>query len=479
MLQIDNLNKIKWFRDMFLEFKDYDIDVSSYCDELSLCIEKYENHKNREEENREALLSINGNSEMQLSVDLSSLEFDFQSHILFLDLMHATKTWDYHEDIDEVFDKLHEVVDHKLVEKFSSISTQELIVHKYYDLVFKKIMREYNKENYEYLEQYRHLEKYPYLRDSITYYLEKHYPRLLSDPIELEKVLQNIVCDDYTDIEVVDNHEEVVEVSKPFMIRVKEYFKTRKMVREATEEFVLQREFKYRVDFEGEDLSLVCFDKMSVAGLNLRGTNAHINPQKVQEKSLFHCNFEGLDFSKVDFTDCFIKGISLEGTNAHIDPQRVYNKDLSGCDLEGLDLSDASFENTIIKFANLKNTNASIDPQLVHGRSFWGTNVEGLDLAGYDFGGVDIRCANLTNTSAHIYLNLNHYNYGLFDGGTSLTGCYVYLDTSVASKVPHCVIEGATILSSYQEFMMRREEAEKARKKSDAEKITLQKKKFG
>jgi len=478
MLQIDNLNKIKWFRDMFLEFKDYDIDVSSYCDELSLCIEKYENHKNREEENREALLSINGNSEMQLSVDLSELEFDFRSHILFLDLMHATKTWDYHENIDEVFNSLHGVVDHKLVEKFSSISTQELIVHKYYDLVFKKIMREYNKENYEYLEQYRHLEKYPYLRDSITHYLEKHYPRLLDEPIELEKVLQNIVCDDYTDIEVVDNHEEVVEVSKPFMIRVKEHFKTRKMVREATEEFVIQRKFKDRMDFEGEDLSLVCFDKMSVKDLNLRGTNAHINPQKVQAKSLFHCNLEGLDLSSVDFSDVDIRYASLKETGAKINPKCVHGN-LIGCNLEGLDLSDVSFVNTIIQFANLKNTNASIDPQLVHGRSFWGTNVEGLDLAGYDFGGVDIRCANLTNTSAHIYLNLNHYNYRLFDGGTSLTGCYVYLDASVASKVSHCVIEGATILSSYQEFMMRREEAEKARKKSDAEKITLQKKKFG
>ena len=153
---------------------------------------------------------------------------------------------------------------------------------------------------------------------------------------------------------------------------------------------------------EKGDLSDYDFTDVDVQNLCLNGTNAHIDPQKVKDKSLLGTFLERLDLSNADFTGVNLKFCHLKDTNAHIDPQKVKDKDLSYADLSGLDLSDADFTGVNLNNCNLKDTNAKIDPQKVKNKDLSFTTLTGLDLSDADFTGVNIRFCELSNTNAHI-----------------------------------------------------------------------------
>ena len=175
-------------------------------------------------------------------------------------------------------------------------------------------------------------------------------------------------------------------------------------------------------DIEQEDLQKTNTYHIYINGTNLKKTNAHIDPQTIRNKDLGGVNLEELDLSKADFTDVKIFSTlfdihkigeveehifhintvitNLKGTNAHIDPQKVKDKKLTTANLEGLDLSNADFTNVHIVGTNLKGTNAHINPQKVRDKDLYGTNLEGLDLGKASFNNVYIINTNLRNTGA-------------------------------------------------------------------------------
>ncbi len=175
-------------------------------------------------------------------------------------------------------------------------------------------------------------------------------------------------------------------------------------------------------DIEQEDLQKANTYHIYINGTNLKETNAHINPQTIRNKDLGGVNLEELDLSKADFTDVKIFSTlfdihkigkveghifhintvttNLKGTNAHIDPQKVRNKKLTTANIEGLNLSNADFTDVYIVGTNLKGTNAHIDPQKIQDKDLYGTNLEGLDLRQANFDGVKLLRTNLKDTGA-------------------------------------------------------------------------------
>ncbi len=461
MIQIDNINKIRQFREMFSELGEYDLDVSSYCTSFLECIEKYENSKKQSMQNGKDSLFLESNSEMQLSLDLAKLEFDLTSYRLFLDLMHATKTWDFNEGIDSVFELLHGVVDHKLLDKFYQISIQELILDKYYDLIFKKIVRDYQSHHLEYLEQYQKLEEYPYLKNSIQRFLESRNEDGSFLPSRLEDVVKSIGSKEENLPEVLeDTSKEITPVRSSFFTWIHKMCQLpseKKRRDEATKTF-LERVKAGCLDFEGENLSNVDFSNLCIASLNLKGSSAHINPQLVCDKNLQSCNLEDIDLEGMNFDDVIVKNAGFKNTNARIDPQFVFEKSFWGTNVEGLDFRGMSFEDVNVEFASFKNAkNLDIDPQLVRRRSLWDVNLEGVDMSDKEFKYTNLDGTNLKNTSA--YIDLGELNY--FNHKTCLDGCYVYGGGSRIRLCKRVNLENATVIDDYYEFLDRKEEAKR------------------
>jgi len=158
----------------------------------------------------------------------------------------------------------------------------------------------------------------------------------------------------------------------------------------------------YKTNLRGLNLSSANFYTVYIERANLEGTGAKIDPQTVSNKKLCYANLKGLDLSNADFTGVDIEGANLEETQAKIDPQYVKYGNLRNANLRGLDLSEADFECIIIEGANLEETQAKINPQTVVRKNLFGTNLKGLDLSGANFTDVDIRGANLEGTNAKI-----------------------------------------------------------------------------
>ncbi len=172
------------------------------------------------------------------------------------------------------------------------------------------------------------------------------------------------------------------------------------------------------------DLSEVSFDGINIEWKNFKDSNANIDPQTVQGKTLFFTNLKGVDLSHANFTGVDIKFANLENTGAQIDPQLIKNKSLydtnvKGCTFVNLSYLDSikripvDFTDVDIQFANLEDTGAQIDPQLIKDKSLTGTNVKGCTFVNLssldsikrvpaDFTDVDIQLANLEDTDAQI-----------------------------------------------------------------------------
>ncbi len=169
----------------------------------------------------------------------------------------------------------------------------------------------------------------------------------------------------------------------------------------------------YNTNLQNCNMAGKDFTGVDIQGANLENTNAQIDPQRIEEKALNNANLKGCTFINLssldslksepaDFTGVNICDANLENTNAQIDPQLIDGKSLHGTNVKGLDLSHADFTGVNIQRANLENTNAQIDPQLIDGKSLCDTNVKGLNLSHADFTGVLIVGTNLENTGAMI-----------------------------------------------------------------------------
>ena len=83
------------------------------------------------------------------------------------------------------------------------------------------------------------------------------------------------------------------------------------------------------------DLSLETFENVKISGIDFRGCNINLKPQKVYERDLSHCNFEGLFIEPfMDFTDVDIRGTkfsrdddpkTMDGYNTTL-KDAIYNK---------------------------------------------------------------------------------------------------------------------------------------------------------
>ncbi len=379
MLQIDNINTIERLENIFSELEVYSIDISSAKANLQKVVSKYEKDKrkdNSSNNNTTIVITLSGNYELELCYELGKIEYDIKDYTLFLDLIHLTESCNLSIDIDNVFNYLETAINQGFLEKFYQINIQRLIIERYHDLLLKKILKDYEKGEKEYLEKYQIIKDFPYLKKSITKYLKDNNIndiKIEEYDYNLELLLKKINIKPSTAKNdcVVENHQLIIpNINCPISISViinKFIEKLKLIFKNDTQKIKKQLRISSfeRIDFTGYDLLYVNFNYKLIVKSNFKGTRARINPQTVMGKNLYDCNLEGLDLSKARFDNVYIRYTRLKGTNAKINPQTVKHKDIEGCDLEGLDLSKANFDDVSIRCANLKGTNSIINPQTV------------------------------------------------------------------------------------------------------------------
>ncbi len=174
---------------------------------------------------------------------------------------------------------------------------------------------------------------------------------------------------------------------------------------------------------KGLDLSKVDFQDVKLYYTNLENTKAHINVYSFPDNTLRGCNFRGCTFG--DDYDNMFENIDVEeaifaGTNAKIDPQLVEGKSLFHTNLEGCNMEKEDFSDVNIENANLKNTNAHINPYQVEKNSIKGTNLtncilyaeKSLSDIEYDS---DTILTNTTFVSESVYETASSYLEDIFE----------------------------------------------------------------
>ena len=172
-IQLENINKIKYLKSVLDRVNSYGIDVSSYFDELNTIIDNYEDDKKIEldKDDDKINLIMDSDPEFGLGVKLEVFSIKIGWCILFISFMDVTDSWNLDVNVDEVFSLVYNKID-SILENISDVDIQEKIVIRYYDLVLKKILKDYDNKVYEYLDEYNGIDKYVYLMDSIKRYLE-------------------------------------------------------------------------------------------------------------------------------------------------------------------------------------------------------------------------------------------------------------------------------------------------------------------
>ena len=172
-IQLENINKIKYLKSVLDRVSSYGIDVSSYFDELNTIIDDYEDDKKIEldKDDDKINLTMYSDPKFDLGAKLELFSVKIDWCILFLSLIDSTDSWNLDVNIDEVFSLVYNKID-SILENISDVDIQEKIVIRYYDLVLKKILKDYENKVYEYLNEYNDIDKYVYLMDSIKRYLE-------------------------------------------------------------------------------------------------------------------------------------------------------------------------------------------------------------------------------------------------------------------------------------------------------------------
>ncbi len=438
-MQLDNINEVEKLTAILKELENYSIDISEYFHRLIDIINQYRNY------------------ELEFSIELTNLEYDMRDCILFLDLIHSTKTWDFEVNLDEVFISIEYEITRNFLDVFNDSKIKQLIIEKYYDLSLKKILKDYIEGKNTYLEKYMIIKNYPYLKKSIIKFLTaKDIDDIEVDEYDydLEGLLNKIfqVLNNNKKVVIPDFNEFIYNEVNTLINNLNNHFQIQ--YRDDTAKIIKQLKAMGKCnfsnfDFAGWDLKYVDFTNQLIINSIFKGTNARIDPQRVKFKSIRNCDLEGLDLSRVDFYDIEITHANLKGSNANINPQQIRNLDMWYCNLEGLDFSNARFDNIGICGANLKGTKAIIDPQRVNAKRIDYCNLEGLDLSEANFDDVLMTGANLRGTNAKINPQTVRY---LDLSDTCLEGCYVINNFNGYSDKTKPNLEGVILVDSHDEI---------------------------
>ncbi len=327
MIQIDNLETIKYLKDTLNRLEQYG-SFTQYQNRLQNIIEEYDK-KSEKEEN--GLILETENKELELFQKLEQLKFDLTIPILFLKWMDLTEDWELEVDLssfDTIENKLAE-----LLTLFPKIEKQEKYLQKYYDLLLKKIIQEYLNGNETYLIPYSNLKERPYLVHSIESFLK-------SKNLSLESKIENYDLE--TILDKIFEKETVVEIEKTEKISIL------KRVR-----FELSKLKNYENISEEDPLAYLGNAKERVIEI--------IGEEKALKKDFRNHRFDYIDLSDVDFTDVWIKKCVFIRTGAKIDPQKIRYKDMSFCDIENENLFDKDFTGVKLDNAALHYTGAFLD----------------------------------------------------------------------------------------------------------------------
>ena len=125
-IQMENINEINYLKSVLDRTKVYGIDVSNYYNELDTIIGNYEKHKKSELNipKDKLHLTVNVNSEYELSINLNFLSIKLNWCTLFLSLIDVTENWDLDINIDETFDAVYNNVEN-ILEYIYDVDIQE------------------------------------------------------------------------------------------------------------------------------------------------------------------------------------------------------------------------------------------------------------------------------------------------------------------------------------------------------------------
>ena len=175
---------------------------------------------------------------------------------------------------------------------------------------------------------------------------------------EIIKEIYNFIIYDVPDWDIVGNNPNLLHQRIKFPLNILKELLYCEMIERS-------REYGTKQDYSNTflrklDLSEFDLSDIDVTYWNLSYTNVNLNPQKVENKSLYKTNCRGLNLSGKDFTDVDVCGANLEDTMANIDPQGVRNKDLSNTNCKGLNFEGKDFTGVNVSSANLEGTCADI-----------------------------------------------------------------------------------------------------------------------
>ena len=378
-IQIENIKEIDYLKSILDRIKAHGIDVSNYYNELDTIIGNYEKHKKSELNIPEDKLhlTLNVNSEYELSINLNFLSNKLNWCALFLSLMDATENWNLDINIDETFDAVYNNVEN-ILEYIYDVEIQEKVIIKYYDLILKKILKDYKDNKYDYLEEYNDLKKNNHLKNSVMRFLENKNIIFdknincynLRDIIERVYVTDNkeeIVIDEefkndiveVDDVSGVNNllfsiknfYNAVINNKQGIVLRNNGYLKREKKILNFFIKKYLIKHFRLTDNyFEEEKVDFSYFgnfytmkkvvDKIYeyesknriISSLDQDSLNSY-TIYRIINKNFSYIDFKGLNLSSIDFTDVNLFNSDLSGTKARIDPQRVNN--IKWCYLEG------------------------------------------------------------------------------------------------------------------------------------------------
>lgn len=378
-IQMENINEINYLKSVLDRTKVYGIDVSNYYNELDTIIGNYEKHKKSELNIPEDKLhlTVDIDSEHELSINLNFLSIKLNWCTLFLSLIDVTENWDLDINIDETFDAVYNNVEN-ILEYIYDVDIQEKVIIKYYDLILKKILKDYKDNKYDYLEEYNNLKKNSYLKDSVMRFLKNK--NIIFDKnincYNLKDIIERVYVTDNKEEIVIDEEfkNDIVEVNdvsgvNNLLFSIKNFYNTiinnkqgivlknigslkrkKKILNYFCKNYLIKRFGLTKDYFEEENVDFSYFgnfytmkkvvDKIYeyeskdriISSLDQDSLNSY-TIYRIIYKNFSYIDFKGLNLSSIDFTDVNIFNSDLSGTKARIDPQRV--DDIKWCYLEG------------------------------------------------------------------------------------------------------------------------------------------------
>lgn len=406
-IQIENIKEINYLKSILDRIKAHGIDVSNYYNELDTIIDNYEKHKKSELNIPEEKLhlTVNVDSEYELSINLNFLSNKLNWCVLFLSLMDITENWDLDINIDETFYLVYNNVEN-ILEYIYDIDIQEKVVIKYYDLILKKILKDYKDNKYDYLEEYNDLKKNNYLKNSVMRFLENENIVFNGniDCYNLKDIIEKFFVPDNNKkeeivIEEKESENDIMEVNNNILSNIrKRYFN---YICTSILNNIIDIDGNYTKDILSElyEINYIftiknCYRTRKNPDLILKDfvnqedrTNFLNFIGKIISTMYFNLNDDFLKEEKIDFSylgnfstmknffattfEELSKRTFLYGTAF----DRILEKDFYMIDFRGIDLSSVDFTGASLACSSLNNTKARINPQKVD--SLYDCNLEG------------------------------------------------------------------------------------------------------